>query len=204
MSVLTFFTIWIICLGAAMSPGPAVLMAARVGLSQGARYGIATSLGIAAGACFWGVTALLGLSVLFDYAPSLLTAMKLLGGCYLIYMAIQMWRHASEPLNENGPEAGQVSLLSGVRLGFLTQIANPKPAVFFGAVFISLIPPGTPAWIMGLMLACIFVGEFLWCAFVSRIFAMERTRRGYIGLKGLIDRIFGGMLGALGVKIAVF
>lgn len=204
MTLAAFIAIWLICLGAAISPGPAVLMAARVGLLQGARYGVALSVGIAFGACFWALTALLGLSFLFDYAPALLSALKILGGAYLIYMAIQMWRHAKEPVVQNDQETAKVNLFSAVKLGFLTQLANPKPAIFFGAVFISMIPEGTSYWVLALLLVFIFAGEFLWCAIVSCLFSMERTRHSYIGLKHLIDRAFGGMLAALGIKVAAF
>jgi threonine/homoserine/homoserine lactone efflux protein len=179
-------------------------MAARVGLSQGAKYGVALSAGIALGACIWAVTALMGLSVLFDYAPALLNLMKILGGAYLIYMAVQMWRHAKDPIENTTDDPDKVSVLSAVRLGVVTQLANPKPAVFFGAVFINMIPDGTTNWALALLILFIFTGEFLWCALVTRIFSLERTRRTYMGFKHLIDRMFGGMLGALGIKIAAF
>ena len=94
------------------------------------------------------------------------------------------------------------SALAAFRLGLWTQLANPKPAVFFGAVFVGTVPAGATVPALTALLACIFMGEFLWNTFVARLFSFESSRRVYIGLKHWIDRIFGGLLAALGVKIA--
>jgi threonine/homoserine/homoserine lactone efflux protein len=89
-----------------------------------------------------------------------------------------------------------------LRLGIWTQLANPKPAVFFGAVFVGTVPTDATPLALALLLDCIFLGEFLWNTSVARLFSLDRTRKIYIGLKHLIDRVFGGLLAALGVKIA--
>ena len=52
------------------------------------------------------------------------------------------------------------------------------------------------------LLAVIFTAETLWNSLVARLFALERSRARYISLKTVIDRAFGGLLAALGVKIA--
>ncbi len=202
MSAAAFFAAVSLCLMAAISPGPAVLMAARIGLSEGLRTGATLALGIGAGAVFWAASALFGLALLFEYAPFLLTALKIGGAAYLIWMAIKMWRAADEPLDEAATNAAPSSALAAFRLALWTQLANPKPAVFFGAVFVVTVPSEATVPALAALLTCVFMGEFLWNTFVARLFSFERTRRVYIGLKHRIDRIFGGLLAALGVKIA--
>lgn len=202
MSAAAFLAAVSLCLMAAISPGPAVLMAARIGLSEGLRTGAALAVGIGAGAVFWAASALFGLALLFEYAPFLLTALKIGGAAYLIWMAIKMWRAADEPLDDTATTAAPRSALAAFRLGLWTQLANPKPAVFFGAVFVGTVPAGATVPALTALLACIFMGEFLWNTFVARLFSFESSRRVYIGLKHWIDRIFGGLLAALGVKIA--
>ena len=82
----------------AISPGPAVLMSARTGVTEGMRTGFFLALGIGIGAVFWACMALTGLAVLFQIAPKLLWAFKIAGGIYLVWMACGMWRHAPDPL----------------------------------------------------------------------------------------------------------
>ncbi len=202
MSLAAFIAAVSLCLMAAVSPGPAVLMAARVGLQQGLKTGAALSVGIGLGAVFWAASALFGLALLFEYAPFLLTVLKIGGAAFLIWTAFKMWRAADEPLEDNGAEVAAMTPLSALRLGIWTQLANPKPAVFFGAVFVGTVPTDATPLALALLLGCIFLGEFLWNTSVARLFSLDRTRKIYIGLKHLIDRVFGGLLAALGVKIA--
>ena len=72
------------------------------------------------------------------------------------------------------------------------------------AVFLGTVPPETPAWQYLALLAVIFVGETLWNTVVARIFSLDRSRNAYIRLKPVIDRIFGGLLALLGLKLALF
>ncbi|APG47104.1 LysE family translocator [Phaeobacter porticola] len=202
MTFAAFIASVLLCLMAAISPGPAVLMAARVGLARGWRSGLALAIGIGTGAVVWASAALFGLNLLFDYAPFLLTLLKVGGALFLIYMAWHMWRHASEPMSEDGNNQLPQTAFAAFRLGIVTQLANPKPAAFFGAVFVGTVPEGSSAMALAALLMCIFLGEVTWNTLVARIFSFEKTRRGYINLKHVIDRIFGGLLAALGVKIA--
>ena len=87
-------------------------------------------------------------------------------------------------------------------LGLFTQLANPKPAVMFSAIFLGTVPPSTPLWVYGALLAVVFLNETIWNTLVARIFSLERTRLRYISLKTIIDRAFGGLLAVLGIKIA--
>lgn len=202
MTVTAFLATLAVCLLAAVSPGPAVLMAARVGLAEGFRTGFALAAGIGAGAVAWAAAALFGLSILFEYAPMLLTVLKFGGAAFLIWLAISMWRHADEPIAEPDLAATPRSVWSAFRLGVLTQFANPKPAIFFGAVFVGMVPAETSAWTLAALLFFIFLGETLWNALVARLFALEKTRRFYMTLKHLIDRTFGGLLALLAAKVA--
>jgi threonine/homoserine/homoserine lactone efflux protein len=186
----------------AISPGPAVLMAARTGVTEGMRTGFFLALGIGLGAVFWCLTALAGLAALFAWAPSALWAFKLLGGCYLVWLAIGMWRHAREPLPLT-TDAPPRAALSALRLGLWTQLSNPKPAVLLTSIFLGTVPPGTPNWVLAALLTVCFAAETLWNTLVARLFSLDRTRRAYIGAKGLLDRAFGGLLALLGVKVAL-
>lgn len=204
MTLATFLALCMVQLMAAISPGPAVLMTARTGVTQGLRMGVWMAAGIGFGAVFWAVAALFGLALLFKVAPAALIVLKVVGGAYLVWIAIQMWRHAPDPLETDGPDSGLPrSGPAALWKGIFTQLANPKPVVFFGAVFAGMVPPETPLWIKAALLCVIFLNDFLWNVIVARLFSFDRSRAAYLSLKTAIDRSFGGILGLLGLKVAL-
>lgn len=202
MTLTAFLAVALLHLMAAVSPGPSVLMAARTGVTEGLRTGAFLAMGIGVGGVIWAAAALFGLALVFQAAPALLLTLKIAGGLYLLYMAWGMWRCADVPLDTGGTARPPHSAASAFRLGLITQLANPKPAILFSAIFIGTVPPGTPLWVHAALLAVVFLNETLWNILVARIFSFDRTRAGYISLKSVIDRAFGGLLAALGVKIA--
>lgn len=202
MTPAAFLAIALLSLMAAVSPGPAVLMAARTGVTEGMRTGAFLAIGIGAGAVVWASAALFGLAVVFKVAPTLFVLLKVAGAAYLVWTAWHLWRNADAPIADTGARAPR-SPLSAFRLGLLTQLANPKPAVMFSAIFVGTVPPGTPGWVIAALLLVVFLNEALWNTVVARIFSLERTRAGYLRMKGGIDRAFGGLLALLGLKIAM-
>lgn len=201
MTVTAFVAVATLLTMGAISPGPAVLMSARTGVTEGMRTGFFLAMGIGIGAVFWAALALSGLAALFRIAPALLWAFKIAGGVYLVWMGIQMWRSASGPLPDSTGQPPR-SAWSAFRLGVITQLSNPKPAVVLSAIFIGTVPPGTPLWVLAALLSFLFFVETLWNTIVARLFSLPATRRAYIGAKTTMDRTFGGFLALLGAKIA--
>ena len=202
MTLAAFLAFALLSLFAAVSPGPAVLMAARTGLTEGFRTGAMLAAGIGAGAVVWAAAAMFGLNILFAAAPALLWALKIGGGAYLCWMGYKLWRGATQPFDTTDTRPVPRSGLSAFRLGLFTQLANPKPAVMFSAIFLGTVPPETAPWVYVALLAVVFANETVWNVLVARIFSLDRTRARYISLKTIIDRTFGGLLALLGVKIA--
>ncbi len=203
MTLTAFLAFALLSLFAAVSPGPAVLMSARTGLTEGFRTGAMLAAGIGAGAVFWAAAAMFGLNILFAAAPALLWLLKIGGGAYLVWMGITLWRGASQPFDTTDTHPVPRSGASAFRLGLFTQLANPKPAVMFSAIFLGTVPQGTAPWVYAALLALVFCNETIWNTLVARIFSLEKTRSGYISLKTIIDRSFGGLLALLGVKVAL-
>ena len=186
----------------AISPGPAVLMSARTGVTEGMRTGFFLAMGIGLGAVFWAFLALTGLAVVFKLAPTLLWGFKIAGGLYLVWMAWTMWRHAPDPLPDLSAQLSRTAA-SAFRRGVVTQLSNPKPAVLLSAIFLGTVPPGTPVWMLAVLLGYLFTVETGWNTLVARVFSYPATRRAYIGAKTMLDRCFGGLLALLGLKIAL-
>ena len=202
MTLAAFLTFAGLVIFAAVSPGPAVLMSARTGLTEGFRTGVMLAMGIGSGAVIWALAAMFGLHLVFDAAPSLLWALKIGGAAYLLWMAWHLWRDAATPFVAEDTRPVPRSPLAAYRLGLWTNLANPKAAAMFSSIFLGTLQADTPLWVLASLLGVIFTAETLWNSLVARIFSLDRTRARYISLKTLIDRSFGGMLALLGVKIA--
>ncbi|SEM46428.1 Threonine/homoserine/homoserine lactone efflux protein [Loktanella fryxellensis] len=203
MTWAAFASVVLIHLAAAISPGPAFVVALRVAAAEGFRVAAALALGYGIGAMLWAGAALAGLALVFTLVPALFVALKIGGAAFLLWLAVRMWRHAADPLPQAVVTAAPRSVGQAVRLGVLTFASNPKTAVFFGAVFATLIPVDTPTgWKLAILLA-VGLNETLWYLVVARVFSWPRPRAAYARAKTWIDRGFGTLLALLGLKIAL-
>ena len=203
MTLAALAAVALVHLLAAISPGPAFVISVRLAATEGFRAAAGFALGTGLGAVVWAAAALLGLSLLFELVPALFTALKIVGGAFLVYMAVKMWRHAPEPMPQAAQGAAPRSILSAIRLGALAMLANPKPAVFFGAVFVGLVPPEAPLAAKALVIANVLWIESAWYLICARVFSLPRACAGYARFKTGLDRLFGGLIGALGARIAI-
>lgn len=199
-------TLAIVHLMAVMSPGPAFVMISRTALSAGRKPAYVAALAMGIGVLFWAVGAMLGLALLFEQARWLYALVKVAGGLYLIYLAVMAWRGASLPvvLAEDagaGGAAGSAGLWPTFRDGFLTIVANPKVAVFFGSIFVAVLPPDPSVLVQIAILGIVFVNEVGWYMVVGTLFSSTGPRAAYIRLKGSIDRGMALVLGAIGARL---
>ena len=202
MTAAAFLGVALVHLMAAVSPGPSFVLSVRTAAAEGFRVSAALALGFGIGATVWAAAALLGLALVFEMAPVLLTALKVAGGLFLVWIAVQMIRHAKEPMPVVAPGAAPRGSLGAVRLGTLAMLANPKPAVFFGAVFVGLIPPAASTADKLVVLGNILWVETLWYVIVAWAFSLPRARAAYARWKAALDRAFGAALGGLGLAVA--
>lgn len=202
MTAAAILSIALIHLIAAMSPGPSFVVAIRTAATDGFATAVALAIGFGLGAALWAAAAMAGLALLFELVPQLFTALKIIGDAFLIFIAYKMWRHAPDPL----PAAETTlprSKSSAIWFGFLTFASNPKTAVFFGAVFVGLVPQDTSLATRLLLIAIIFANETLWYMLVARLFSTQKARRAYTQFKAWVDRSFGALIAMFGLRIAL-
>lgn len=186
----------------AMSPGPAFVLIARTAVTRGMGPAMAAILGLALGAMLWTAAAIWGLQAVFATLPWLQRALPFAGGLFLLYLAVMIWRHARDPAPTL--ETASVSVRSGRGTflhAFLIQVSNPKIMVFFGSIFMAVLPPEMPLWVELTILAMIFINEFAWYGIVATVFASAPARAAYGRAKTWIDRAMAGLLGALGIRL---
>ncbi|WP_417278470.1 LysE family translocator [Celeribacter sp.] len=202
MTLAIFLSILSLHMVAAMSPGPSFVVSVRTAASEGFRPAFELAVAFGLGAVIWALAAMSGLSILFEIFPRAYLAFKIAGGIFLIWIGYKTFRHAHDPLPETTLLASPRSLANAFRLGLMTQLSNPKPAVFFGAVFAGLIPPETSLAVKGLLLFFVFFDETLWYVIVARLFSRQKARQAYGRAKLWTDRALGGMIALFGVRIA--
>jgi len=153
-----------------MSPGPSFIMVARTALAISRMDGVAAALGMGVGGVLFAVAALLGLQALLGAVPAFYAIVKVLGGAYLLYLGYLIWRGASEPLSLAATQTagkGKRALRRSFLLGLGTQVSNPKTAVVYASIFVSLLPRELPpAALLGLPLL-IFAIETGWYSIVA-------------------------------------
>jgi threonine/homoserine/homoserine lactone efflux protein len=198
-----FASVVLIHLIAAIAPGPSFVVSVRTAANDGFGAAVGLALGFGFGAVLWAATAMAGLAVLFELVPVLFTALKLVGAAFLMFIAVMMWRGADAPLETPIDNMVSRTFGSAVKFGFFTFATNPKPAIFFAAVFVGLVPADTPLVWKASILAAVFVNEFTWYVIVVRVFSFPKARAGYIRLKSGIDRVFGTLIALFGLKIAL-
>lgn len=189
-------------LAAVVSPGPNFLVVAQTSVGASRYSGLAAALGVALAAPLWAAAALFGVSVLFEAAPWFYGLLKLLGGAYLVYLGVGSWRRAREPLVAGGDATGRApSGWRAFRLGFLTNLTNPKSAVFFGSIFSVLLPPELPLGVRVAAVGVVFANASCWYLVVATLFSAGRVQRLYVGAKRHIDRAVGGFFALLGLGL---
>jgi threonine efflux protein len=188
----------------AISPGPSFVFVVRTSLALSRRDGIAAALGMGVGGVVFAALALLGLQAVLAKIAWLYVALRLAGGCYLLYLAARLWRGAAEPIVVPGtPDRRPPGRLRSFCLGLATQLSNPKTAVVYGSVFAALLPPAPPAWVLVALPPAIMLIETGWYTVVAAAFSSERPRAAYLRGKRWIDRAAGAVMGALGLRLVI-
>ena len=193
---------------AAASPGPSFVLVAQTAVGSGRRAGLLAALAMMLGAVIWAAAALYGLQALFARFEWLYVAMRIGGGLYLLYLAAMLWRHAPEPLPE--PRAAgdkttgdKTGAAQGFVRALLLQLSNPKVMVFFGSIFLALLPAHPPTGMQIATLAIVAFNEFTWYALITLLFSGGPARAIYRRAKFWLDRIMGGALALLGLRLAL-
>ncbi len=189
-------------LAGAISPGPSFVLIARISMGISRKDGIAASIGMGIGGVVFSIFALVGLQTVLTNIPVLYIALKVIGGLYLIYIAIRIWRGSNQPLVMNNNNSRSSSTLKkSFLIGFGTQISNPKTAIVYSGIFAALLPINIPHSIYYILPPLVFLVETGWYLVVTLLLSSTAPRAVYLKTKSVLDRVAGGIMAALGVKL---
>lgn len=194
----TLASIWFLHVAAMLSPGANVLLVSRLAASDRAKSAIFAAVGVAVGAGLWSAFAVLGVDAAFEALPRLRLVLQIAGGLYLLLIASRLWR--SNPTTADG-RSQSVAATAAFRMGLLTNITNPKAALFFGSVFAASFPAAPDPFLKTMAVAMIVVNALLWHSLLALAFSRERVRRAYARRKRTADRVAAAIFGALGLGL---
>ena len=184
-----------------VSPGPSFLMVARTAAATSRADGLRAALGMGLGGLCFGAIALAGLQAVLLAVPSLYVALKVLGGAYLCYLGFRIFQGAKQPLDVAAGAVQSTPRWRYLVLGWTTQLSNPKTAIVYASVFAAFLPAHVSVRAGALLLLAVFAMEAGWYAVVALVLSAGGPRRAYLRAKSWLDRLAGGVMTALGLRL---
>jgi threonine/homoserine/homoserine lactone efflux protein len=183
----------------AMVPGVGTAMLLKQSVRGGRRGALATVAGMEVGVAVWAVAAALGLSVLLVASHMAYQVLRIAGVCVLLWFGARalFGRRRGEGERPE-PTAG-----SGFRAGLLTNLANPKLAVFAISFLPQFVPPGSARWALITLAALWVLVDTVWYLLIVALITRIIGWLGRTSVKRRLERVSGAVLIALGIRLAV-
>lgn len=187
-----------------LSPGPDFFLV----IKNAARYprlaAMMTAFGVICGVATHMSYCVAGLAVVITTTPWLFNLLKYAGAVYLVWIGIQaLLSRGGGKMNVSNLPQQQVSLKSAFAQGYLCNLLNPKATLFFLAVFTQVLQIdsglGDKLWYAGIILGL----SVIWWPLLVFLIQSGPVRRGLEKTQKVVDKLLGGMLIALGIKVAL-
>jgi threonine/homoserine/homoserine lactone efflux protein len=191
------------------TPGQDTALTIRSTLAGGRVAGIATAAGVALGQAVWTLAASAGIVTLLTASEPAFRALKLAGAAYLVWLGAQSLYSALRRRGETGasgpprPASRELPPARALRQGVVSNLGNPKMAVFFASLLPQFAPGGSDAFLVLLALGLLFCTlTFAWLTLYAiavskaRRFLTGRARRVLDAVTGLVLVVFGARLAA--------
>lgn len=187
-------------------PGPDSLLIMSRSATQGWRAGSAAALGIGTGTVVHILAAAFGLSAVLATSAAAFTGVKLAGAAYILYMAVGLLRSKRRDGQAAPPLLPRLPYRKIFAQGFLTNVLNPKVALFFLALVPQFINADAPNKALAfIVLGGIFnINGMLWCNALALFTAQASARiKLHPAVSLWLNRATGGLFVWLGVKLAL-
>ncbi|MEJ8571870.1 LysE family translocator [Microbaculum marinum] len=189
----------------AMVPGPNIVVTAHVAGTRGARQGLLCVAGIVVATLTWVSLTLAGVGIVLQELGALYNGLKLAGAAYLVWLGARMlwgaiWQAPGPRAAASEPKRLPVAAF---RLGVLTNLANPKSAVFWTSVFIVAVPPSAPVWFYVAVIAIIGIQTGLWYGLVALAFAAPPAQAAFQRMNRYLAGLAGSLMIGFGIKLAL-
>jgi len=197
-------TVAVLNLVAAISPGPDFILTIKNSLLYSRRSGIYTGIGIGLGLIVHLFYCAAGIGYIISKSIILFSVIKILGAGYLIYIGLSsIFSKGSITAISEEKTNVDLSRSDALKMGFLTNVLNPKATLFFLSLFTFVISPSTPLYVVIIISVIIIATALSWFTVVSVFFTHKSVQRRFLKYGNGINRLLGGLLVVLGVKIAL-
>ena len=189
----------------AMVPGPATALVVRRSALRGTKAAVPVIAGIELGIYVWAVAAAVGVAALVTASEVAYTALKIVGASVLVVLGIQAWRSARSTHRDLARESGPgARWWHAAGTGALTNLANPKAAVFAFAFYPQFVPQGADLLTTTLLLGLLqVVVDAAWYLTLAGLVGRARAFFTRPAVRRRLERVTGAVLVTLGVRIAV-
>lgn len=195
--LLALTSIWLVHMAALLVPGANTLIVSHLAVSghkKGAAY---AAVGVAVGAALWACAAALGIKAIFEAFPSFRLALQVAGACYLLYIAQRLWKAGAN----SAAVAAQPSSAHAFRLGLLTNLSNPKAALFFGSILSASLPTGSNSSLLFSAVGLVVLNSLLWHLLLAYLFSRGRLQAAYEAKRQLVGRASSVVVGVFGLSL---
>jgi threonine/homoserine/homoserine lactone efflux protein len=179
-----------------VTPGPDTALTIRNTLAGGRRNGVRTAFGVASGQAVWTLAASAGVAAIVAASQPLFVALRVAGAAYLVWLGLHALRAAVRGRTHESPARATAH---GYRQGLLSNLGNPKMAVFFT----SLLPQFGGGFAVLALLGLVFCAmTFLWLACYAMALAKMGDLLRRTPVRRALDAVTGAVLIALGARLA--
>ena len=190
-----------------VTPGPDTALTVRNTLVGGRPAGIATAIGVAAGQAAWSIATSAGVSALIAAAEPIFVAVKLAGSAYLILLGAQsLWaaiRSDARPDRAADDQPAKRAAGTSFRQGLVSNLTNPKMAVFFPSLLPQFVSPGGASFLVLLALGLTFcVMTLAWLTAYAVVVARAGDVLRRSTVRRAIEGLTGAVLVAFGIRVA--
>ena len=200
-----FLTIAILHFFAVSSPGPDFIIVTRQSIRSGRTAAIFTSLGIASGILVHSFAAMTGLTYIISSNPLVLLYLKIIASIYLGYLGfISIFNSSSITQYTSDQSTSNQNFLYSYRIGFITNVLNPKAILFFITVFSIVVDSSTSVLSLGIYGAYMSIATFIWFTFVSYIFTNTTLINKYRNSLPIFEKILGCILLLIASQILLY
>lgn len=185
-----------------ISPGADMALVAKITLERGRRDALLATLGICSGLLVHATASALGLSVILATSAEAFTVVKLAGAAYLVYLGVQALRSSFR--QESVAALTPRRATSPFAQGLLSNVLNPKVAVFYLTFMPQFMSPGDNVLSRSLAFAVAHgIMGVAWLTAYAYVLSRISVVLGRSGVRRWLERVTGGVLVALGLRLAL-
>jgi threonine efflux protein len=195
--LLALTSIWVVHIAALLVPGANTLIVSHLAVSGHTKGAAYAAFGVAVGAALWACAAALGIKAIFAAFPTFRLALQVAGTCYLLYIALRLWKAGAK----NAATTAKPSSARAFRLGLLTNLSNPKAALFFGSIFSASLPAGPSSSLLFSAVGLVVLNSLLWHLLLAYLFSRGRLQAAYETKRQLVGRASSVVVGTFGLSL---